>query len=180
MIEEKHKEIIDIAKDYMNSIKDNEHNTAHMIDVVNYTKELLEHIDADKEVCIISAYWHDTGRAKLNEGHEKLSSEMLEEELRKRNYNEDFIIKCKKAIENHKWNMTPETIEGLIIKDADKLAWLGKERWTSCLNAKQELNDIIILLPQLRDNILHFEESKRIYDRDIINLVNILYNNIYK
>mgnify|MGYP004630177675 CR=1 FL=1 len=105
---------------------------------------------------------------------------MLEEELRKRNYNEDFIIKCKKAIENHKWNMRPETVEGLIIKDADKLAWLGKERWTSCLNTKQELNDIINLLPQLRDNILHFEESKRIYDRDIINLVNILYNNIYK
>ncbi len=39
MIEEKHKEIIDIAKEYMSSIKDNELNTAHMIDVVNYTKD---------------------------------------------------------------------------------------------------------------------------------------------
>ena len=65
-IENKHQAIIDIAKNYMSSIKDNEHNINHMIDVVNYTKELLELIseDVDKEVCIISAYWHDVGRIK--------------------------------------------------------------------------------------------------------------------
>ena len=180
-IENKHKDIIDIAKKYMSSIKDNEHNINHMIDVVNYTKELLELIseNIDREVCIISAYWHDVGRIKLTNGHEKLSAEMLRDELERRGYEKNFIMKCYKAIENHKWNMTPETIEGLIVKDADKLAWLGKGRWESCLSSGQNLDALIELLPKLKDNILYFDESKKIYDRDIVGLVNILYKRVY-
>lgn len=182
-IENKHKVIIDIAKNYMGSIKDNEHNINHMIDVVNYTKELLKLIsedeDIDKEVCIISAYWHDVGRIKLTNGHEKLSAEMLQDELERHGYEKDFIMKCYKAIENHTWNMTPKSIEGLIVKDADKLAWLGSKRWESCLNNEQDLDTIMELLPKLKDSILYFNESKNIYDRDIINLVNILYKRIY-
>lgn len=181
-IENKHKDIIHIAQKYMSSITDNEHNINHMMDVVNYTKELLELIseDIDREVCIISAYWHDVGRIKLTNGHEKLSAEMLKNELERCGYDKSFIKKCYKAIENHKWNMTPKTIEGLIVKDADKLAWLGIGRWMSCLNSGQNLDALIELLPKLKDNILYFNESKKIYDRDIINLVNILYKRIYK
>ena len=166
----------------MIDIKDNEHNINHMKDVVNYTKELLELINEniDREACIISAYWHDVGRIKLTSGHEKLSAEMLKNELEKRGYDKNFINKCYRAIENHKWNMTPETIEGLVVKDADKLAWLGIERWNSCLNSGQDLDSLIELLPKLKDNILYFKESKKIYDRDIVNLVNILYKRIYK
>ena len=181
-IENKHKDIIDIAQKYMSSIIDNEHNINHMMDVVNYTKELLELIseDIDREVCIISAYWHDVGRIKLTNGHEKLSAEMLKNELERCGYDKSFINKCYKAIENHKLNMTPKTIEGLIVKDADKLAWLGIGRWTSCLNSGQNLDALIELLPKLKDNILYFNESKKIYDRDIVNLVSILYKKIYK
>ena len=36
------------------------------------------------------------------------------------------------AIENHKWDMIPKTNEGLVVKDADKLAWIGKGRWETC------------------------------------------------
>ena len=181
-IEKKHKKIIDIAKSYMNMIKDNEHNMKHIDDVVNYTKELLDIIDnnVDKEVCIVSAYWHDVGRIKNDINHEQLSSHMLKEELKKHHYNSDFIDKCYQAIENHKWNMHPKTLEGLLLKDADKLAWLGKGRWTSCLKNKQRLDSLIELLPQLRDEILYFDEAKKIYDRDIVNLVKILYSEIFK
>ena len=38
IIEEKNKKIIDIAKQYMKSITDQEHNIDHMSDVVFYTK----------------------------------------------------------------------------------------------------------------------------------------------
>lgn len=181
-IENRHKDVINIAKKYMISIKDNEHNMNHMLDVVNYTKELLEKInikDIDKEVCIISAYWHDVGRINLTNGHEKLSAEMLSKELAIHGYDKTFITKCYKAIEQHKWNMTPETIEGLIIKDADKLAWLGTKRWQSCLDSGQNLDSIIELLPKLKDDILYFNESKKIYERDIVKLVNMLYKRIY-
>lgn len=179
-IEEKHKDLIEIAIKYMSSINDNEHNIMHVMDVVNYTKELINLINGniDKEVCIIAAYWHDVGRIKLDIGHEKLSAEMLKENMKKLNYELDFIDKCYSTIEKHKWNMTPTTKEGLIVKDADKLSFLGKGRWKECLRDNQKLDSIIELLPILRNEILYFEESRKIYDRDIINLVKMLYSKI--
>ena len=176
-IEQKYNKLIEIAREYMKSIKDYEHNINHMNDVVSYTKELLNTMDIEIniDVCIIGAYWHDVGRTKINEGHEKLSAEMLKEEMKKLKYDDEFIDKCYKAIENHKWNMHPQTIEGLLLKDADKLAWLGLGRWNDCLNNHQKLDSIIKLLPKLRNEILYFEESKKIYDKDIIKLIELLY-----
>ena len=177
-IENKYHELIQKAKEYMKNITDYEHDISHMYDVVNYTKELLNSIelDVDKDVCVISAYWHDVGRIKINEGHEKLSAQMLKEEMINRRYDNKFISKCCLAIENHKWNMQPTTTEGLIVKDADKLAWIGIGRWNSCLKNGQHLNYIIKALPKLKNEILYFNESKNIYDRDIVKLVELLYN----
>ena len=73
----------------------------------------------------------------------------------------------------------PQTIEGLLLKDADKLAWLGLGRWKECLNNGQRLDSIIELLPKLRNEILYFDKSKQIYDRDIINLNKLLYDHTY-
>lgn len=177
-IENKYHELIQKAKEYMRKITDYEHDISHMYDVVNYTKELLNSIelDVDKDVCVISAYWHDVGRIKINEGHEKLSAQMLKEEMINRGYDNQFIGKCCLAIENHKWNMQPTTTEGLIVKDADKLAWIGIGRWNSCLKNGQHLDYIIKALPKLKNEILYFNESKNIYDRDIVKLVELLYN----
>lgn len=180
-IENKHKKLLDIASSYMSSINDFEHDINHMNDVLYYTKKLIDEldIDIDYEVCIISAYWHDVGRIRLGEGHEKLSADMLKDAMQKMGYDEILIEKCYKAIESHKWNMSPETYEGLVIKDADKLAWLGIGRWNACVSNKQRLDGIIELLPRLRNEFLYFNESKRIYDEDIVNLVTFLYNKHY-
>lgn len=177
-IEQNHSKLIEIAKEYMMNIKDYEHNINHMNDVVSYTKELLNTVDLEIniDVCIISAYWHDVGRIKTDKGHEKLSAEMLKKKMEQLRYNDDLIDECYKTIENHKWNMQPQTTEGLILKDADKLAWIGLGRWRECLNNYQNLDSIINLLPRLRNEILYFDESKRIYDRDIIELIKLLYN----
>ena len=72
--------------------------------------------------------------------------------------------------------MTPETTEGLIVKDADKLAWIGKGRWESYIKNNQRLDTIVELLPKLRNEILYFEESRKIYDDNIIELIKLLYN----
>ncbi len=177
-IENKYKDLIHKAKEYMQDTTDHEHDINHMYDVVNYTKELLNLItlDVNKEVCIISAYWHDVGRIKVNESHEKLSAQMLKEEMMKSGYDNKLVNKCCLAIENHKWNMSHTTTEGLIVKDADKLAWIGIGRWKSCLENHQNLNSIIQLLPKLKNEILYFNESKVLYDRDIVKLVELLYN----
>ncbi len=176
-IELKYDKLITKAKEYMSTITDYEHDINHMYDVVNYTKELINTIklDVNKEVCIISAYWHDVGRTNKKEGHEKLSAEMLKAQMIELGYDSQLINECYVAIENHKWNMIPKTTEGLIVKDADKLAWIGTGRWKSCFRNKQNLDDIIKLLPRLKQEILYFNESKNIYDRDIVKLVELLY-----
>lgn len=182
IIENKHKDIIEIAIKYMSTITDPEHDINHMNDVVRYTKELLNILDDDinKEVCIISAYWHDVGRIKTVLGHEELSAKMLKQEMEKQNYDNELISRCYKTIEKHKWDMSPDTKEGLVIKDADKIAWLGKGRWISCINQQKDLQDIIDLLPRLKSEILYYEESKKIYDREIVKLVKILHDTIFK
>ena len=181
-IENKYKDLIKKAKGILININDYEHNINHTLDVVDYTKELLDilNVDVDKDICIIAAYWHDTGRIKLDSGHERLSADMLKEEMLKYDYDISFIDKCYKAIINHKWNMFPETTEGLIIKDADKLAFLGKRRWLECIGHNYKVDSIIKLLPKLKEEILYFDESKKIYDRLIIELVEILYNRVFE
>ena len=100
---------------------------------------------------------------------------MLKKEMIESGYDNQFINECYLAIENHKWNMQPKTNEGLIVKDADKLGWIGIGRWQSCMKNNQNLDEIIKLLPRLKKEILYFKESKDIYDNDIVNLVRFLY-----
>jgi HD superfamily phosphodiesterase len=181
-IENKHKALIDTAINYLNQITDKEHDLNHTIDVVNFTKLILDKIDIDVniEACIISAYWHDVGRLKKPQGHELLSATMLKEEMLKNNYPNNLIETCYKAIENHKWNMKPKTPEGLVIKDADKIAYIGPNRWQSIINNKKRIDEIISLLPEIRNNILYFSISKEIYDEFMVKLVIYLYNKIFE
>ena len=170
----KHKKLIDIAIEKTKLCeKDPLHFIGHTIDVINYEKELLETFNADKEVCIISAYWHDVGRSVCDKGHEEESGKILKEEMKKLNYNDDMIEKCYLAVINHKRKSIPPTIEGKILRDADKIAYIGKNRWDRCMKENMhELNEIVdVYLPILRDEILRFEESRKIFDRDMNNYV---------
>jgi HD superfamily phosphodiesterase len=180
IIELKHKSLINKAIEYMSMINDYEHDIKHMNDVVFYTYELLDslNINVNKDACIISAYWHDVGRIHCDKEHEKLSANMLKKEMKKEGYDNQLINDCYEAIKNHKWNMKPKTNEGLIVKDADKLAWIGQERWKSSIENGQRLDSIIKLLPKLKSDVLYFNKSKEIYDKEIIKLVELLYNNI--
>ena len=47
IIEEKYKKLIDVAKRYMSTINDREHDINHMNDVVEYTKKILQHHSYD-------------------------------------------------------------------------------------------------------------------------------------
>lgn len=175
-----YKDIIEIAKSYLVKIKDYEHNIHHTEDVVEFCEMLFaklpKDISYDKDCVLVSAWWHDVGRLKKDVGHEQLSAELLKNVLIKNGHSVQFAEKCYKAIEFHKWNMTPTTIEGLILKDADKLGWIGLRRWSQCLQNGQQLNAIVNLLPKLRNEILHFNESREIYDSQIVKLVNLIYD----
>lgn len=181
-IEEKHQKLLIKAMDIMKSISDKEHDIIHMNNVLVNTKDILSRIDVsvDREVSIIAAYWHDVGRSVTNKGHEKVSAQMLRDEMTRLNYEEDFIEACYKAIINHRWDMEPLTIEGKVLKDADKLDFLGIERYERCLNGNQKLDAIMEVLPILRNEVLYFSCSKELYDQKIVELLTYFYKKVFK
>ena len=184
LIEEKHKNLIDIGKNYMAQVTDLEHDMNHIKDVIDYIKMILDNVNdfnniIDAEVCIIAGYWHDVGRIEKDEGHEELSSKMIIDTMQELGYEDAFTKKCAEAIRYHGYNMFPKTKEGLIVQDADKIAWLGSRRWKNCLENRKKLESIIEKLPKLRNETLHFECSRRIYDKEIVKITTMLYHEIY-
>lgn len=166
----KNKKLIDIAIEKIKVCENDPlHFIGHTIDVVNYVKELLEKIPADKEVCIISAYWHDVGRSVCDKGHEEESGRILKEEMTKLDYSNEMIEQCYLAVVNHRRKCNPPTIEGKIIRDADKIAYIGKNRWKRCIKEDPSVIDEIVevYLPILKDEILKLEYSKELFDRDV-------------
>ena len=166
----KNKKLIDIAVEKAKVCENDPlHFIGHTIDVVNYVKELLEKIPANKEVCIISAYWHDVGRSVTDKGHEEESGRILKDMMTQLGYSNEMIEQCYLAVVNHKRSCTPPTIEGKIIRDADKIAYIGRNRWKRCIEEKPEALDEIIevYLPILREEILKLEYSKELFDRDM-------------
>lgn len=169
-IEDKYKFLIDKAIGYMEQCDDPVHGIGHILGVVENVKLLLKKCpDANKEVCILSAYWHDVGRIKGKEGHEVRSAEMLKKELISLNLDDAFIDGCYKAIYKHQGDCC-ETIEGIIIRDADKLDDLGLKRWQECIEKNARLPRIIV---GLRDKLL-LDYSKLIYDDMVILWLNFL------
>ncbi len=166
----KNKKLIDKAIEKIKGCENDPlHFIGHTIDVINYVKELLEKFSVNKEICIISAYWHDVGRSVCDEGHEEKSGKMLKEEMTKLGYSSEFIDECYSAVTNHKRKYIPPTIEGVIVRDADKLAYIGKNRWKRCIGENPDALDEIIevYLPILRNKILRLNYSKELFDRDM-------------
>lgn len=183
LIEDRNKKLIEKSIEIMKTIADPKHSVSHMQSVVNYTKEILEKIDGveniDKEVCILSAYWHDTGRSIQAKGHSKISANMIKEEMEKLGYNDRIIESCYKAICNHGWNEEPETLEGIIVRDADKIDFVGIQRWKNCIENSDKLTKILELMPTMRKNLLKLECSREIFDREIANLVIFLHDKVF-
>lgn len=180
IIEEKHKILIEKAIEIMKTVKDAKHSVSHMESVVKYTKEILKtEKDADKEVCIISAYWHDVGRSIQNKEHSLISANMIKEEMEKLGYDKNIIEKCYLAIYKHSWYDMPETLEGLVVRDADKIDFIGIGRWEQCIAENTQLRGILELLPTLRSDLLQLECSRKIYDVEIAKLLTYLHDKIF-
>lgn len=156
---------IDLINKALNIIKENDepvHGIGHISGVVENTILLLEkYPEADKEVCILSAYWHDVGRKYGKKGHELKSAEMLKEELINNGYDEEFADKCFKAIYKHGEKDLPETLEGILVRDADKLDDLGIARWKECIEKNKRPPRVIV---GLRNELLQLDYSKELYD----------------
>lgn len=98
---------------------------SHIESVVKYSKLLAKKLDADEEVCEISAWLHDIKKIKgEKENHHVHGSEEAAEILKAYNYPEDKIEKIKHCILTHSSdkNYMPESKEAKIIASADALS----------------------------------------------------------
>jgi uncharacterized protein len=107
-------------------IYDKESMKYHIEFVVKFSEILAGKLNADKEICIISAYLHDIGRYFVqSKAHEEVGAIKAEEILNKLNYPEQKIKQVKECILKHS-TRTPDkdrkNIEEKILANADAMA----------------------------------------------------------
>lgn len=154
----------------------------HLKSVRKIALKLAEKVDAelDEKVLEVAALYHDIGRVKdiengeMNpfkghEGHDEKGAEIVGE------YVSDFVTKeqlekIEKIIENH--HSEPETSEGKIVQDADKIFNVGVNNlWRQFHYSAQNertleegleyfWNEAVEEYQKLIDN-LHFQESRK-------------------
>lgn len=106
------------------------HGKDHIIRVENYSQEIKKGIILDDNILIPSILLHDIGRKKAFEkklNHAELSAKMAEDILKRVNFPANKIPLVQQCIIDHSYmNETrPQSIEGIVLWDADKLDALG-------------------------------------------------------
>ncbi|MBU0461726.1 MAG: HD domain-containing protein [Nanoarchaeota archaeon] len=78
--------------------------------------------DVDSQVLVVASWLHNIGRAKEGGDHAVISCEAAKELFK--NTTSDFYYKVCDCVLNHRCGNKPETTEGKILRDADKIAFL--------------------------------------------------------
>ena len=125
--------VIDSIKNEVIKIMDNDpaHDFDHIMRVYANAEKITKKEKADKKLVLSAALLHDivsypksSKRAKFSSIDSAKKSKII---LKKYGFSEKEIIIVSDAIEDHSFsqNKTPETLEGKILPDADRLDALG-------------------------------------------------------
>tara|TARA_B100001142_G_C14123565_1_gene574007 strand:- start:183 stop:803 length:621 start_codon:yes stop_codon:yes gene_type:complete len=125
--------VIDSIKNEVIKIMDNDpaHDFDHIMRVYANAEKITKKEKADKKLVLSAALLHDivsypksSKRAKFSSIDSAKKSKII---LKKYGFSEKEIIIVSDAIEDHSFsqNKTPETLEGKILQDADRLDALG-------------------------------------------------------
>lgn len=108
------------------------HGWDHVIRVYNLAVHIGKSEKADLDVIKVSALLHDIAREEQDKArgefcHAVEGAKMAEELLKKYDLSQDFIKKVSHVIAAHRFrkDITPETLEAEILRDADKLDSIG-------------------------------------------------------
>lgn len=121
--------IFSIVENYSSSKTYNTHHLDHIIRVHNLCLKIAETEKSNLFILEAAAILHDLGRFldDSNDNHEIKSAEKAKEILSEMNIDEKSILCICEAIIAHRYSkgIIPQTIEGKILQDADKLDALG-------------------------------------------------------
>jgi putative nucleotidyltransferase with HDIG domain len=98
---------------------------AHIVSVVKYSKLLAKKLDADEEICELSAWLHDIKKIQgKREKHHVHGSKEAAKILKSYGYPNEKIKQVEHCILTHSAdkNYVPETIEAKIVASADALS----------------------------------------------------------
>jgi uncharacterized protein len=121
--------IIEIARAAMAA--DTAHDFSHCLRVLANARKIAATEGGDLEVLTAAAFLHDISNLPKNHPESHLSSERSSEHaekiLKEFGFSEDKLRKTKDAILCHSYSrgLTPQTLEGRIFQDADRLDGIG-------------------------------------------------------
>jgi uncharacterized protein len=106
------------------------HGVDHTLRVVRLCEVIGRHEDADMKILLPAALLHDIARPVEEEQgipHEEEGARMAELFLRSIEYDEDLLPGIIHAIRAHRYrsDKKPETLEAMVLSDADKLDAMG-------------------------------------------------------
>lgn len=106
------------------------HGFDHTLRVTRLSERLAQEEGADLRVVLPAALLHDIGRPLEEEqgiAHEQAGAVIAEEFLSSIEYDRTLIPKVVHAIRTHRYRSTnrPETLEAMVLSDADKLDAMG-------------------------------------------------------
>lgn len=134
----------------------------HTLRVASVSLYLSEKENANKEICFLSAIFHDV--FKEEEDHELKGGEFAGKILKMLKYSQDVVEKVTESIVNHNnHNKILNTIEAKILWDADKLDKIGAAAFLRRMDEK----DLKSRIEKDKGIFLYLGPSKEIYKKRI-------------
>ena len=161
------------AKSTMELMQNNfDHNFGYIKDVSAFANQIVDLIKKsnpdvyiNKEILNLCVNIHDVGRIVQSHNHEEIGGDIIYNILKYNGFDEKICAECKQIVSEHAWTTKPTTIEAKILKDADKLGYIGINRWKDCDEHNFLSNGLISRLNILRDNLI-LQESKIVFDEE--------------
>ena len=149
------------------------HDLLHTKRVVENAAEIAKSLGyKDLDFLELCVYWHDVARTQNIEPHEEPSAATARDDLLARGADQEVANLVYEAIRFHKSTANPTTVEGKIIRDADKLDIFSVVRWEKCVKAG-ELENYAEELRKTIDNLykypdaLTYDYTKKLYEEQL-------------
>ncbi len=167
---------------------DEAHGWPHIVRVGLLAERISRGLRVDKKVLYAAIMLHDIGRSLPGDGHHAVKSAAFAEKLlRGLGFRHGEVEAVKHAILAHSYSLgvKPETLEAMVLSDADKLDALGvvgaarafitgHEMGRSVWESLEHFAEKLLELPRL----MHLEQSRRIAERRARILVAMLEESI--
>ncbi len=121
------------------------HNLDHTLEVANAAEEILSEMDfseEEKEIVMVSAWFHDAGYSKNYFNHEADSKKLAKEFLKKQGWDKGKIKQVEECIEATRFPHKPKDKLSEVLCDADMSHLRDSDYFKKSDNLRQELSII--------------------------------------